>query len=258
VTVKATEREEEIMADLTGTPDDDILIGTDGEENTLIGLGGDDEFTGGNDSPSNRLYGDTQFTLSDDSTGGHDILTGGDNSTNTLHGGAWQMPLYRDNSLAPLGGDDTLTGGGAGGTNTLYGDAFEMSLNTTGGDARLISGEGTDAMWGDAAIMPDNAIGGSDTFVFGVDNGDDTIHDFNQGEDLIEMNGFTTLIAPIPAAALAQLPSQALSHVYQPYSFSDLQIEEENGDSIIHLDADNSVTVVDVLGLTGADFDFIA
>lgn len=61
----------------------------------------------------------------------------------------------------------------------------------------------------------------------------------------------------------AQLPPQALSQLLQ--SFSDLNIEtvDTNNDSVadssvIHFDANNSVTVVGVTGLTAADFHFVA
>ena len=71
----------------------------------------------------------------------------------------------------------------------------------------------------------------------------------------------------IPAQAAKHLPAnvppKALSHLMQ--SFSDLNIEtiDINSDtvvdsSVIHFDANNSVTVVGVTGLTAADFHFVA
>jgi len=63
-----------------------------------------------------------------------------------------------------------------------------MRGNTQGGDDTLISGTGNDAMWGDAEQMLDNALGGRDTFVFGPNNGEDVIYDFQQGMDLIDLS----------------------------------------------------------------------
>jgi hypothetical protein len=97
---------------------------------------------------------------------------------------------------------------------------------------------------------------GHDTFVFSLNNGNDLINDFHQGEDIIEID-----TSPIPTPAAGHIPPQAqISHAGNqfPETFSDLNIQEVNGSSsIIHFDANNSVTVAGVTGLTAADFHFV-
>jgi hypothetical protein len=56
-----------------------------------------------------------------------------------------------------------------------------MSDDAHGGDDQLISGTSDESMWGDAQAMLGNAQGGNDTYVFGFDNGHDSIGDFGQG-----------------------------------------------------------------------------
>ena len=67
-------------------------------------------------------------------------------------------------------GDDRLSGGA--GSDTLVGQA---------GDDRLAGGGGDDRLWGG---------GGSDVFIFWGVNGDDTIVDFTDGEDLIDLGAY--------------------------------------------------------------------
>ena len=129
------------------------------------------------------------------------------------------------------GGNDTLTGGASVRVNYLFGDAHAMSDNAHGGDDTLISGTGTDHMWGDAqfingvAASPTAATGtvitGADTFVFALNNGNDDINDFRQGDqDKINVSawGFTSL--------------------------ADMTIIDTGDDSKIEFDATNSVTLV--------------
>ena len=97
-------------------------------------------------------------------------------------------------------------------------------------------------MWGDFQTTggPGQPIGGQDTFVFGSHNGDDIIHDFSQAElDIIEID--------VPTNGGGQFPQ----------TFADLNIEVVGTDSVIHFDANNSVTVLGVTGLTAADFHFV-
>ena len=59
----------------------------------------------------------------------------------------------------------------------------------------------------------------------------------------------------IPPQAAAHIPPQAASNVLA--SFTDLNIQVVGTDSVIHFDANNSVTVLGVTGLTAADFHFV-
>jgi len=148
--------------------------------------------------------------------------------------------------VSSIAGDDMLTGG-ANATNWLFGDANTLSHSTGGNDTIIAA----DDIWGDAATMINQSTGGLDTFVFALNNGNDVIHDFRQG-DVIDLDGFTDLPA---ASAVAKLSM----------TFADLNIEtiDTNSDgirdsSVIQLDSQNSVTVIEVTGLLASDFLFIA
>jgi len=97
-------------------------------------------------------------------------------------------------------------------------------------------------MWGDIASSIDNGSSvdldldevttGHDVFVFYAKNGQDTIHDFRRGEDMIALRdvGFA--------------------------SFSALQeiISETATGTVIQFDDDNTITVIGVTGLMAGDF----
>ncbi|MFO1089985.1 MAG: calcium-binding protein [Hyphomicrobiales bacterium] len=85
--------------------------------------------------------------------------------------------------------DDTITGYAT--DDMIRGGAGNDSLSGAGGNDRLIGGYGNDRLTGGI---------GSDTFVFGKEFGNDTITDFVNGEDRIEMpkgffKTFDTLLA---------------------------------------------------------------
>jgi serralysin len=107
-------------------------------------------------------------------------------------------------------------------------------------------------MWGD---FQNAEVGqptfGQDTFVFAPNNGNDIIHDYQQGFDNpIELDGFFQN---------THIPSQAVDHAgnHGLETFAELNIEVVGNDSIIHFDANNSVTVLGVTGLTAHDFSFV-
>jgi hypothetical protein len=210
---------------------------------TLIGGPGDQILPGVNNEP-NTLYGDAVELGGHGETGGNDTLIGGNNSTNTLYGDA-------ENMFGPsTGGIDTLIGG-VGGTNTLYGDAFSASGPVTGGGDRLVSAANTtDHMWGDFDSIGGPASGGADIFAFRQDNGIDFINDFHLLEgDKIE-------IGTLPAQAAEKIPDKAKDHI-PLLEFSDLNIQEADGNSVIQFDANDSITVVGVTDLTESDFLFV-
>jgi Ca2+-binding RTX toxin-like protein len=219
--------------------------------NTIVGTSGNDTLTG-IDGETNIIYGDTDGQLMGEmGVGGNDTLIGGANADNTLIGDANSM-------VGPAtGGNDTLIGG-VGGTNTMIGDAVsEMSGEGKGGNDRLVSADNTpDNMWGDWQTSNSAATGGADTFVFTPQNGNDIIHDFQPGVDTIELDGFfTTKGGHLPPQALDHLPAQASGQFLE--SFSDLNIQVVGNDSVIHFDANNSVTVLNDTALTAADFHFV-
>jgi len=106
-----------------------------------------------------------------------------------------------------------------------------------GGDDTLISGAGDDEMWGDASVMSAAAIGGSDTFSFAPLNGQDTIHDFEQGKDHVELIGLG---------------------VESPHTFDGLlpYISSDGTDSVIDFGAGNSITVHGITTFLQSDFIF--
>lgn len=141
---------------LRGGGDDDVLLGGTGTD-TLLGESGDDIAVGdggsdlvvGNDG-ADSLYG----------SGGADTLYGGigddllrgDDDNDVLRGGS---------------GHDILVGGS--GADTLLGEA---------GDDILVSGAGSDLIVGSV---------GQDRFVIGPGDGHNTIADFSQIEDILDL-----------------------------------------------------------------------
>jgi Ca2+-binding RTX toxin-like protein len=134
-----------------------------------------------------------------------------------------------------VGGNDTLEGGE--GFDVLIGDARFMFDATVGGNDTLEGGRGDDDLYGDG-IRSDSAIGGADEFVFAPDSGRDTIFDFEQGKDLIDVRD------------------------YGAQSLADLTIVSSGGHSFIDLNgvaadnAGNEVTVLNIQTLVASDFLF--
>jgi serralysin len=121
-------------------------------------------------------------------------------------------------------GASFLEGGSGNDHLSVFGGAGNV-LNGGRGRDTLVSGVGDDEMNGGA---------GADILVFAPDNGDDTAT-FCSGEDKIDLTAF------------------AASNIH---AIADLDIEVAGGDSIIHFDASNSVTVLDIINLTASDFLF--
>ena len=218
------------MTVLVGTPLDDTLTGDDGTDNTIDGQGGDDRLVGGKGG-SNELFGDssTEFSGSNSENGfprgGNDTLIGGDDATNTLVGDA-----------------DTLKADG------------DENFGAEGGDDLLISGTGADDMWGDAKHIINPGIpsifSGRDVFRFLADNGNDTIHDFELGKDRIDVSAIVLSVVNARAGIL-----EGQSGSLPPLKIEVRDVDNDGKpDSVIHFDANNSVTVLGVTGLLPGDF----
>ena len=136
---------------LRGQFDDDVLLGGD-DDDQLFGGAGQDTVIGG---AGNDIPGGNS---------GNDIVNGG-SGNDTVRG---------------QGGNDTLSGDD--GNDTLVGHAGRDSLNGGTGDDLLIGGPGDDTQTGGAGV---------DTFVFGTLQGADTIADFEDGIDRINLVGVT-------------------------------------------------------------------
>ncbi len=197
------------VSDLTESsfkmPAVNVIQGTDGFD-LLTGSSGMDEIHGGGagdilDSGAGNdvLYGD----------GGHDLVLGGAGK-DELHGGE---------------GNDTMVGGT--GNDTLYGGAGNDTLDGGAGEDTIVGGAGNDTLWGDRC----NAQS-ADTFVFGVGHGDDTIKDFGDGLDKIDLSAFTGISA-----------------------FADLSVMQEGADVVIDLTDQNGGGTVTIENFDLADLD---
>ncbi len=199
---------EDIVNQIFGTPNNDTLIGTStkdeifgfNSQDILEGLEGDDILDGGD---------------------GDDTLSGGEGN-DTLLGGSGQDQLSGNSgndSLDGGDGDDHLSGGegndillGGQGQDRLFGDSGDDLLNGGTGDNTLTGGFG------------------SDIFVLSTE-GKNTIVDFEDGQDLLQLDGGLT--------------------------FGSLSIFEQNGDTWITTNNNQPLaflTGVDSNLITATDF----
>ena len=147
------------------TPGDDNLIGTGAADSidalagndTVMGLGGGDTLSGG--GGKDVLIGN----------GGKDVLDG-NGGKDSLEGGGGKDLLNGG------GGKDTLSGGG--GKDTLDGGGGKDVMQGGGGKDLILGGKGNDSLTGN---------GGRDVFQFKTGDRKDTITDFNQRQDKIEI-----------------------------------------------------------------------
>jgi Ca2+-binding RTX toxin-like protein len=198
--------------DAFGLNSDRFLQTGDSGDNLLFGDIGHDEINGR--SGADTLFGDA----------GNDLLRGGKGS-DTIYGGSGTDNLIGDggndkmyggmNDDALLGGkgNDALRGGGGndimngnGGTDILWGDRGDDFLIGNKGKDTLIGGAGNDVLKGSDGkdILKGQAGndrlnggngadqmtggGGVDTFVIRSDGKTDTITDFENGTDLIDID----------------------------------------------------------------------
>ena len=99
----------------------------------------------------------------------HAVLHEGDDTADGRGGDDW---LWGNE------GDDRLDGGE--GDDVLFGDEGDDVLDGGAGNDTLAGGEGADRLTGGA---------GADVFVYGAGQGNDTIVDFTDGEDAIDLTG---------------------------------------------------------------------
>lgn len=167
----------------TGTPGDDILNGDSVTDNEIAGYGGNDRIDGkgGND----LLHGGA----------GNDTILGG-SGNDTIYGGQGADVLIGEQDSDIIHGNrgyDRIFGGQ--GDDFLYGNQGNDFI--FGGDGTdIISGdEGDDLLNGMAGVDQLTGGTGADIFVFSDathsnGSGYDTITDFEQGTDLIDLSAF--------------------------------------------------------------------
>lgn len=183
-----------------GTANDDVLIG--GDTNDVIeGFGGNDVLRG---------------------KAGSDLILGGAGADRIL-GNSGQDNI-RGNA-----GDDTIRAGV--GDDFAKGGAGADLINGGGGDDLLIGGAGDDTITGRTGDDTLKGNDGADVFQFRASDRNDTIRDFEQGQDRIEiLNGAE--------------------------SFADLSIEQDGANVLISFGKAQITVITDDAGLFDAS-DFI-
>ena len=199
---------------------DDLLVENpvtgDDNINFIIGSEGDGTFTtlGGKDIVFSEEGDDTIYGGE-----GDDWLVGGEGA-DTIEGGE---------------GDDLLVGDE--GDDVLKGDAGEDYIYGGAGADTIEGGAGVDTLEGGAG---DDWLGGgegADTFVFNSGDGSDTITDFEDGTDTIDLSAISSITG-----------------------FSDLTITQEGDDTKIDLGEDVGEVILQdftATDLDATDFDFM-
>ncbi len=200
----------------------DFISGGDGNDSISTGSNADDVNTGGNNviiggdggdfinaqSGNNLVYGDDETssdTLGDSiyTADGEDIIYAGINNDYVNAGGGNDEAYGEDGNDIMVGGtgNDTLDGGagtddieGGDGNDDIVGGTGVDSIEGGDGDDVINAGAGDETIYGDTNIYHAEYVG-NDTYVFNIDDGNDTVYEFdNSGTlDTIEFGaGITT------------------------------------------------------------------
>lgn len=162
---------------LWGEPGDDDMSGGNGHDR-LIGSSGADILRGGggNDSLNGGNHGDSMYGEE-----GNDTLSAG-------RGNDLLVDARGDNELRGGSGRDTVTAGegadrifGDGGADTLHGGAGSDTIRGGGAADTIDGGQGDDLLIGDW---------GRDHFIFVPGGGNDTLRDFEDGRDIINLTAY--------------------------------------------------------------------
>jgi Ca2+-binding RTX toxin-like protein len=179
----------------------DSVLGGNGSD--TIGGGGGNDFIqggGGNDIGFAGMGDDTAYGGE-----GNDILYGGDGH-DSLYGGEGDDLVFggSGNDLVKgANGNDVLGGGsgndtinGGAGHDTLYGGEGNDRLSGDMGSDRLFGGAGRDSLSGGIGNDILSGGSGSDIFIFGRNEGRDTIRDFDAtARDKIDLEGQTYTVS---------------------------------------------------------------
>jgi Ca2+-binding RTX toxin-like protein len=261
------------IENLTGGAVHDNLTGN-GLDNVLVGLNGNDVLTAG--AGNDRLIGGNGTDLMSGDAGIDTAdYTGDGRAVNVnLSSGAAQNTGY---GLDTLSGIENLTAGagndrlvGSTGVNELHGGAGKDTISGIGGadtlygeagDDNIAGGAGNDLLVGGAGI--DELLGGADadTFVFNAISettvsGRDTIDDFQQGLDHIDLSAIDANVGASGDQAFSFIGSVAFSHAAAQLR----QTGDGAGNTIIEGDvqgdgvADFQILLKGTYALTGSDF----
>ncbi|MEG4277304.1 DUF4347 domain-containing protein [Microcoleus sp. MON1_C1] len=188
---------------INGPNGDDTIVGSVGND-SILGLGGNDLIfgRGGGDYINGNIANDTVYGGIDSDTlyggKGFDLIFG-DRGNDTIYGNRGNDSLSGDEGNDVLYGgkaDDVILGGA--GDDVLIGDQGNDTLCGGEGNNTLIGGSGDDLLFGDTGdnllfggIGSDTLVGGigSNGFVLSASGGIDTIFNFTEGVDSIELVG---------------------------------------------------------------------
>ncbi|MGE4167524.1 MAG: calcium-binding protein, partial [Xanthobacteraceae bacterium] len=210
-----------------GTGQADTIVGN-AAGNTLLGLGGNDRLAGGagNDLLDGGVGTQDQADYSLDAG-----LGGGAGVTVDLAAGTATDGFGSTDTLANIewvvgtNEADGISGNAA--SNRFEGLAGSDTLDGRGGSDVLNGGAGDDILIGG---------GDDDLFVFEDGTGNDTVTDYAPGADRLDVSAF-----------------------YADFATLETQIEDVDGNAVIHLDADDSVTLIGIqkVQLQSTDFVFL-
>ena len=187
---------------LLGGHGDDELWGKDGND-VLVGGLGDDQLYGGDGNDG--LYGRWGADLLDGGNGIDSISYNGSDAgvminlmDGTGSGGSAEGDVIIDIENVQgshyqdiLVGDDGANRlSGIFGDDELWGNGGDDVLNGQDGADRLGGGDGNDVLDGGSGADRLTGGGGTDIFLFDYESGNDTILDFTNDEDLIDLTAF--------------------------------------------------------------------
>lgn len=215
------------------------IVGGNGGDDILAGMAGGDKLIGGDgvDMADYRaeegVTVDMQNAIFDGAAFG-DVFDGiegifGGKGDNSLKGDGEANifeVLTGTNLLLGRGGEDILTGGGgrdniSGGTenDTLSGNGLRDRLTGNAGDDTLDGGDGSDDLTGGTGSDTQSGGAGKDTFIFTGNAGLDTILDFEDGADLIEIGN-----NKVAAFADLAIANNGTAHVTVSYGVNTIEI----------------------------------
>lgn len=211
---------------ISGQANDDMIDGGAGRDN-LNGGNGNDLILGG--EGRDFLFGEL----------GNDRLEGGDGD-DFLNGGADKDLLIGGHGLDRLyggSGDDGLFGQqgddlmfGGGGNDQLFGGGGRDILDGQSGNDILAGGSGIDTVTGGS---------GADIFVFARNSRQDTITDFSDGEDLLDLSDFTEaeILAALDTAVTVGADTTFVFEGGARLIILGINLDQITADDIIGLDA---------------------